>query len=116
MKAYLLTYSQLCSPARAYTVLNATNAIKTWIAPFPYAAILVSDLGTQELGAILRQHLGNVWFLVTEINHQVVDGWLPGNLWKYVNDPAQASLRPLSLSSSAVNADALSTETRSAAY
>ena len=49
MKAYLFTYSLTCPQAQVHAVLNNTNAIHTWIAPFPYAAILVSNLTTQEL-------------------------------------------------------------------
>jgi len=72
-----------------HAFLNDTNAIKTWIAPFPYAAILVSDLSAQNLGAILHRRLSVAWFIVTEMNRQLVDGWLPGNLWAYVNEPEQ---------------------------
>ncbi len=95
MKSYLLTYSPVCPQARVHAVLNTTNAIQNWIAPFPYAAILVSDLTTQELGAILRNHLAGVWFMVTQLDKKLVDGWLPGDFWEYVNNPAQASLQKL---------------------
>ncbi len=96
MKAYLLTYSLGCPQARVHAVLNATQAIRTWIAPFPYAAILVSNLTPQELGTILRRHLDDeVWFMVAQLNSQLVDGWLPGDFWEYVNNPAKASLRQL---------------------
>ena len=90
MKAYLFAYSQTCTQAQVHAFLNDTNAIKTWIAPFPYAAILVSDLSAQDLGAILHRGLSGAWFIVTEMNRQLVDGWLPGNLWEYVNKPGQA--------------------------
>ena len=39
MKTYLFAYSQVCTQAQVHAFLNDTNAIKTWIAPFPYAAI-----------------------------------------------------------------------------
>ena len=90
MKAYLFVYSQKCTQAQVHAFLNHTNAIKTWIAPFPYAAILLSDLGAQDLGAILHRRLSGAWFIVTEMNRQLVDGWLPGNLWTYVNEPELA--------------------------
>ena len=89
MKAYLFAYSQTCTQAQVHAFLNDTNAIKTWIAPFPYAAILVSDLSAQDLGAILHRRLSGAWFIVTEMDRQLVDGWLPGNLWTYVNEPEQ---------------------------
>ena len=45
MKAYLFAYSQACTQAQVQAFLNDTKAIKMWVAPFPYAAILVSDVG-----------------------------------------------------------------------
>ena len=90
MKSYLFTYSQACTQEYVQAVLNDTKGVQTWIAPFPYAAILVSNLNTQDLSAILRDRLPNVWFMVAEMNPQSVNGWLPGNLWEYVNDPQKA--------------------------
>ena len=90
MKAYLFAYSQACVQAQVHAMLNDTQAIKMWVAPFPYAAILVSDLNSQDLGAVLHKRLSDAWFIVTEMNRQIVDGWLPGNLWEYVNKPGRA--------------------------
>ena len=95
MKAYLFAYSQACSQAQVHAFLNNTQAVKTWVAPFPYSAILVSDLNTQDLSAILQRRLQGAWFIVTEMNRQMVDGWLPENLWAYVNEPEQAWSRKL---------------------
>lgn len=95
MKAYLFAYSQACSQAQVHAFLNNSKAVKTWVAPFPYSAILVSDLNTQDLGAILHSRLADSWFIVTEMNRQTVDGWLPENLWEYVNEPGQAWSRKL---------------------
>ena len=96
MKAYLLTYSPVCPPKWVYKVLNTTQAIRNWVSPFPYAAILVSDLITEELSDILRNRLDDeVWFMVAQLDSELVDGWLPGDFWAFVNDPAEASLQPL---------------------
>ena len=90
MKAYLSAYGQALTQAQVHALLNETNAIETWIAPFPSAAILVSNLSAQDLGAVLHRRLSDAWFLVTELNPASVDGWLPENLWSYVNQPGQA--------------------------
>ena len=89
MKAYLFAYSQAWTQAQVHAILNDTQAIETWVAPFPYAAILTSSLNAQDLGAVLHRRLSDAWFLVTEMNPGSVDGWLPGNLWSYVNQPGQ---------------------------
>ena len=90
MKSHLFTFSQACTQAHVHAVLNNTEGVQTWIAPFPYSAILVSKLNAQDLSAILRDRLPNVWFMVAEMDPQAVNGWLPGDLWEYVNDPQKA--------------------------
>ena len=90
MKSYLFTFSQACTQAQAHGILNNTEGVQTWIAPFPYSAILVSRLNAQDLSDLLRERLPNVWFMVAEMDPQTVNGWLPGNLWEYVNDPQKA--------------------------
>ena len=95
VKPYLLTYTQAVTPAYVQHVLNDTEAVATWVAPFPYAAILVSTLNTQDLAAVLRDRLPGIWFMVAELKSDTVQGWLPGNLWEYVNDPQQAWSRNL---------------------
>lgn len=93
MKSYLVTYSQACTQAQMHTILNTTHGIDTWVAPFPYAALLVSRLNVQDLSNVLRARLPGVWFMVTEVNGQNVDGWLPGDLWLYATDPVEAMQR-----------------------
>ena len=91
MKPYLFTYSQMCPVSYAQAVLNETNAVATWVQPFPNAAIITSSLDARDLGAVLRARLGSTWFLITELNSGTVDGFLPGNLWQFVNSaPATA--------------------------
>ena len=87
MKPYLFTYSQACTPIQVQYLLNDSNAFETWVSPFPYAAIVVSKLTVHELGAIIRERLPGVWFMVTELHSSTVQGWIPGDLWQYVNDP-----------------------------
>ncbi len=95
MKAYLLAYSQACTPQQVQHLLNDTRAVATWVTPFPFAAILVSDHSVNDLAAVLRDRLPGVWFMVTELRGDSVQGWLPKELWDYVNDPSQASLRQI---------------------
>ena len=95
MKPYLFAHSQACPPERVYGILNDTKAIAAWIAPFPYSAIVVSDLDTQDLAAVLRQRMPGIWLLVTEMSGSGADGWLPQSLWEYVNNPHQVSAQLL---------------------
>ena len=95
MKSYLLAYSQACAPAQVQYLLNDTQAIETWVAPFPYSAILLSKLNVHDIAAVIRNRLPGVWFMITELKSDGVQGWLPGDLWEYVNDPQQAWSRKL---------------------
>ena len=90
MKSYLLSYSQTCTPEQVQYVLEDTQAVETWVTPFPYAAILISKLNVGDLSAVIRDRIPGAWFMVTELNGGGVRGWLPGNLWEYVNDPQKA--------------------------
>lgn len=95
MNSYLFAYSQVCTPTQVQYVLNDTQAVDTWVAPFPYAAILLSELSVRDLGAVLHDRLPGVWFMVTETHSHTVQGWLPKNFWEYVNAPQQARYRKL---------------------
>ena len=95
MKPYLFTYSAARSQEGVHAILNATAAIHNWVAPFPYSAILVSNLDNRELSAILRRQLNGAWFVLTKIDNHSIDGWLPGDFWQFVNNPAEASLAGL---------------------
>lgn len=95
MKAHLVAYGQACTPQQVHHLLNDIQAVVTWVSPFPYAAILVSGLDVNDLAAVLRERLPGVWFMVTELRGDSVQGWLPKELWDYVNDPSRESLRQL---------------------
>lgn len=95
MKSYLLSHSEACTSEQVQQVLNDTRAVETWIAPFPYAAILISQLDVRDLAAVIRERLPGVWLMVTELNGRSVQGWLPADLWEYVNDPLKARSRKL---------------------
>lgn len=92
MKPYLLTYSALCADDTAEAILNDTNAVVTWVRPFPHGAILLSGLALADLSAVLHSRLGDTWFLLTEVGRGAADGWLPKNLWDYVNHQSGAPM------------------------
>ena len=95
MKSYLLSHSGACTPEHVQRVVNDIRAVETWMTPFPYAAILISRLDVRDLAAVIRERLPGVWFMVTELNGRSVQGWLPAELWDYVNDPLKARSRKL---------------------
>lgn len=92
MKSYLFTYSQLCPEWHARAILNETNAVTTWVQPFPNSAIVISNLNASDLGAVLRARLGATWFMISELNSGSVDGFLPGNLWQFIHNAPTGSI------------------------
>lgn len=90
MKAYLFTYSNLVSPETARATLDSTSAVSTWVSPFPYAAIVLSNLTVSELTAVLSVHFPDVWFVVVELTKDNCNGLLPVQLWDYVTNPFEA--------------------------
>lgn len=87
MNAYMLLHTGMKSSDQMQTILNGTNAIATWISPFPTGAILLSNLNVHELTAVLHVHFGDMWFLLSAVDKDKVNGFLPQNIWSYLNDP-----------------------------
>lgn len=87
MNSYLFTYSNLAAPETVHGILSSTQAVSTWISPFPYAAIVLSNLTARELTAILSMHLPQVWFVVAELTSESCNGILPLEFWDYVTNP-----------------------------
>ena len=85
MNAYVLTHS--AAPQTVYDMLNGSRAVMTWVSPFPYAALVLSNLTLPELSAVVHTHLGDTWFIVMEATQQNTQGWLPVHFWDYINDP-----------------------------
>lgn len=90
MKAFLFAHSSAKAPEAVYEVLNGTRAVSTWVSPFPYAAILLSNLSVFELSAVLQIHFLNTWFVVIEATPENCNGWLPPQFWAYINNPTKA--------------------------
>ncbi len=90
MKAFLLCHSNVASPEYVQAVLSSSRAVTTWVAPFPYSAIVISELTLNELTAVVETHLSGSWFLLTELSGTNSNGLLPQQLWTYVQEPSQA--------------------------
>ena len=56
----------------------------------------MSDLDLKDLGAVLQSRFGGTWFLVTEITASTVQGFLPGNLWQFIDGAPSAQYPSLS--------------------
>ena len=98
MKAYFLAYTSRRLDVRTYVhgVLNEEGAVHNWVSFIPHTAIVISGLDVQGLCDLLRGCLDDeVWFLVSYLDSELVNGWLPADFWEFVNHPDVASLLPL---------------------
>ena len=94
MKPYIFAFSQLLPQWQAQAILNDTKAVATWVQPFPNAAFILSELDVRDLAAVFRQQLGQTWFVVSQLDGHTSDGWLPGNVWPFVNHEPGATALP----------------------
>lgn len=90
MKAYWLSCNTALSFDFVVGVLNGSQAIETWVSPYPGSAIVISRLSLNELTAVFHSHLQEIWFVLIEISNANTNGWLPGEFWDHINDPASA--------------------------
>ena len=88
MKAYLFTWNPVLPQMHIASVLNSSNAIDTWVSPFPSVAIVVSKLSLSELTAVPNTHMAGIWFILNEANSVNTSGLLPAEFWNYVNNPS----------------------------
>lgn len=88
MRAYLFSWNTVVTQAFIASVLNGSTAVETWVSPIPTSAIVVSKLSVSELAAVLRVHLGEIWFILVEATPQNSNGWLPAQFWEYISNPS----------------------------
>jgi hypothetical protein len=78
------------TPDDVYEILNNTAAVVTWVSPYPYLFIALSNLTVAELSAVLQTHFAGIWFILVEATPHNSNGWLPSQFWEYINDPGKA--------------------------
>ena len=88
-RAYLFSYKPLMWRDGAIKqIVNSTPEIGYWMHFLPNAYILISNLSATDLAARLRQQLNDSeWFIVTRLDPQATDGWLPQEAWDRINNP-----------------------------
>jgi hypothetical protein len=87
MKAYIFSWNSVVTREFIASLLSATGAVETWVSPLPASAIVISKLSVSELAAVLRVHMGDIWFILVEATPQNSNGWLPPQFWEYITQP-----------------------------
>ena len=86
---------RLQSEEYRYQTTRLMIAAKELPHPVPTEEPSLAEPATRELSAILHRQLNGAWFVLTRIDNHSIDGWLPGDFWQFVNNPAEASLAGL---------------------
>jgi hypothetical protein len=67
--------------------IDSIESIVNWSAFLPSGICLVSSASAKEVARDIRRALPNTRFLVVEIEPGKKNGWLPKNVWRFINEP-----------------------------
>jgi hypothetical protein len=86
-KAYLLTFYQSFRFAQSdIDFLDSTPEVMNWFI-FPPSIFIVSEHSAYDLSAIFREQYPEQHFIVSQIVRGDNDGWLPQEIWDFINNP-----------------------------
>jgi hypothetical protein len=88
LKVHLLTFDDTkVSRDAVITKIDRIEAIVNWSAFLPGGICLVSSLPAKELAKEIRKEMPGTHFLVAELDRGRRNGWLPRDVWAFMNDP-----------------------------
>jgi len=95
MKAFLLVHNDNLLPPVNRTIITTfldTRRLDfpNWYACLSHGILINSERSAFELRAIVQAQFPQIWFVITEINPNTVDGWVPKQFWDFVNRPRPA--------------------------
>lgn len=90
MKSYLFVFNKEQATRRFITSrLDSLDEVVNWMAFFPNAVSIVSDVDAAELSRVIRRAIPNVQFIVVALEKGNKNGWLPKSIWEFVNHPSR---------------------------
>ena len=85
---FLLAFNALTLTAGAMKdFMDGRQEILNWYSILPGQIFLVSDNSVQQLGHLFRTFFPRQLFIVTAVDPQASDGWLPKDVWDFINQP-----------------------------
>lgn len=114
-RLYLMSFDPFkTNHAGLYGFLDASTHVLNWRSSgFAGAVIILSSLDIRQISHLLRGHMGDLHFIVSETNAASIDGMAPQEIWRFVDEMPEAPPLPaprqtgLGLLSKASLADAL---------
>jgi len=71
--------------------ITESSEISNWWNHIPGTYIVRTTLGADELSDRLKQHTGDVRFLVIGVDPAESDGWLPERAWRWIHRRSRES-------------------------
>jgi hypothetical protein len=91
MKAYIISfYQQEVSDDEVAIFLQSRREVLNLKRPLPNMAFVVSDRNASSLAELIRKKFPQSFFIVAEYDPYNSDGALPGEMWKFLNNPKPA--------------------------
>ncbi len=92
MNPYLLVFdSKMVSREDFIKNIDAIPEIENWLSFFDGAICVISDLDPKELTDVVRQHIPEAHFIITNLERGKRSGWLRKSVWDFIKNPRPVS-------------------------
>jgi hypothetical protein len=88
LKPYLLVFDEAVVPRDTLAAyLNTRGEVFNWQAYLRGSIVVVSNRSPSELQLMIHTGFPTLLFLITELIPAQIQGWLPGGVWQFINNP-----------------------------
>jgi hypothetical protein len=89
MKAYLLVFNHIFVDRDALTKFLDSRPveIRNWFTCFTHAVFIVSESTLAELQALIHAQYPLTFFVITSLDPNSTEGWMPKATWDAINNP-----------------------------
>jgi hypothetical protein len=92
-KVFLFGFNpQSLSRDRVTTFFDQNPNFLNWITILPGQLFFVADLTARDVTLIIRERFPDQILFVTEVSQLSSDGWLPQDIWNFINNPSSAKV------------------------
>jgi hypothetical protein len=87
-RCFLIGFNALLQPVQDLTSFFDTRAeIVDWYGILPGQLFVISGLDVKTLNLLIVSRFPKGFFIVTQLDPSVTDGWLPEEAWNFINRP-----------------------------
>lgn len=87
-KVYLIGFnSQVIRRDELTGYLEQSPLFENWMSLLPGQVFAVSAYQLYEVSSSLRERFSGQFLFVAEVNQMTCDGWMPKDIWEFINNP-----------------------------